>query len=68
VILITTSKGMEGKPRLAYDGYAGAQQAINLPRVMNGAEYGAWRCQRLTTPAVHDVYPVPRRGFDRLHC
>ncbi|MDR2233086.1 MAG: TonB-dependent receptor [Tannerella sp.] len=40
VILITTKKGKEGKPRVSFDMYYGGQWMTNNPmRVMNGDEY-----------------------------
>jgi len=40
VILITTKKGKEGKPRVSFDMYYGGQWMTNNPmRVMNGEEY-----------------------------
>lgn len=47
VILITTKKGVEGKPRFSYSGNVGVQRAANLPRLMNGEEQAQWRCQLL---------------------
>lgn len=47
VILITTKKGVEGKPRFAYEGYAGVQEAVSIPTLKNGAEFAAFRCQRI---------------------
>lgn len=39
VILITTKKGVVGKPTVRYNGYIGIQQAQRLPDMMNGEEY-----------------------------
>jgi TonB-linked SusC/RagA family outer membrane protein len=39
VILITTKRGAEGKPKLSYSGYAGYQKATNLPKHLSSAEY-----------------------------
>lgn len=39
VILITSKKGMIGKPAVRYSGYVGVQQAQRLPDMMNGEEY-----------------------------
>ncbi len=46
VILITTKKG-GGAPRFSYEGYAGAQETTNLPRLMTGAEFADFKCVRL---------------------
>ena len=45
VILVTTKRGNEGKPRFGYQGHAGFQEAVNIPRLMNGVEWARWRCQ-----------------------
>ena len=47
VILITTRKGVQGKPRLGYRGHVGIQEAVNLPRLMTGPEWARWRCDLL---------------------
>lgn len=39
VILITSKKGVVGKPTVRYNGYVGVQQAQRLPKMMNGEEY-----------------------------
>ncbi|MBV9772466.1 MAG: TonB-dependent receptor [Gemmatimonadetes bacterium] len=45
VLLLTTRKGT-GKPRISYDGYAGAQQVAHLPGLMTGPQFAAFKCQR----------------------
>jgi TonB-linked SusC/RagA family outer membrane protein len=47
VILITTKKGGGGKARLSYSGNAGVQQITNMPHIMTGPEFAAYKCQRL---------------------
>ena len=39
VILITSLKGIEGKPRIKYDGYYSIQDFANYPDYMNGDEF-----------------------------
>ena len=39
VVLITTKRGQEGKPKLSYEGYAGWQQLPNQLEVMNLKEF-----------------------------
>ncbi|MGJ1497278.1 SusC/RagA family TonB-linked outer membrane protein [Sphingobacterium spiritivorum] len=39
VILITSKKGMAGKPRMSYNGYFGVQNVERRLDLMNGAEY-----------------------------
>lgn len=46
VLLITTKKG-GGKARFSYEGYVGAQEITNLPRLMTGAEFADFKCVRL---------------------
>tara|TARA_Y100001980_G_C14556834_1_gene351000 strand:+ start:29572 stop:32844 length:3273 start_codon:yes stop_codon:yes gene_type:complete len=47
VILITTKKGEQGKPRFGYDGYAGVVQMANVPEVMNGEEFYQFKLARV---------------------
>lgn len=47
VILVTTRKGTGGKPRVAYQAYAGTSSISNVPRLMNGPEFAAFKCERL---------------------
>lgn len=39
VIMITTKRGVSGKPSIEYNGYAGFKAAINKPDFMNGDEW-----------------------------
>ena len=39
VVLITTKRGKPGKPVFSFDAYSGIQQAVNLPELLNAAEY-----------------------------
>lgn len=39
VVLITTKKGVKGKPVIAYNGYAGWQAATNQVKMANATEY-----------------------------
>lgn len=47
VLIVTTKRGRTGKPTFAYSGYTGTQSFANLPRMMNGEEFAAFKCQRL---------------------
>ncbi|HEU4632283.1 MAG TPA: TonB-dependent receptor [Gemmatimonadaceae bacterium] len=47
VILVTTKRGTPGKPRMSYDGYVGTSEIVNLPRMMNGQEFAAVKCQHI---------------------
>lgn len=46
VVLVTTKKG-GGAPRFSYEANAGVQEITNLPRLMTGAEFAAFKCVRL---------------------
>lgn len=39
VVLVTTKRGVEGKPVVDYSGYVGVRQYTNLPKMMSGEEY-----------------------------
>ena len=51
VILVTTKKGTNGRPRFSYAGYAGTQDVSNVPRLMNAQEFAAFKCTRLQNDA-----------------
>lgn len=39
VVLITTKRGKSGKPSFSFESYAGVQNAVNLPDLLNAEEY-----------------------------
>lgn len=39
VIIITTKKGLSGKPRVSYDSYVGIKMPAHVPRLMNTEEF-----------------------------
>ncbi|WP_128543300.1 SusC/RagA family TonB-linked outer membrane protein [Larkinella soli] len=39
VLLITTKRGKTGKPRIAYDGWAGVSEVVRLPELLNADQY-----------------------------
>ncbi|TDB64246.1 SusC/RagA family TonB-linked outer membrane protein [Arundinibacter roseus] len=39
VIIITTKKGLSGKPRVSYDSYVGVKMPAHIPRMMNSQEF-----------------------------
>ena len=41
VVIVTTKKGSQGKPRISFDARAGIQRAVNLPEMMNTQRHGA---------------------------
>jgi len=47
VILITTKEGIDGSSQLSYDSYFSVQNYVNLPNIMNGAEYFEFKQERL---------------------
>jgi TonB-linked SusC/RagA family outer membrane protein len=49
VILITSKKGVVGKPRFTYNGYAGTQNAVNIPNLMTAPQFADFKCVRLRT-------------------
>nr|WP_262909643.1 TonB-dependent receptor [Niabella pedocola] len=60
VVLITTKKGVSGKPRITFNANVGFVENAGMPRVMNGEEFITWRHDyevgRRTT-AYLDQYP-----------
>ena len=46
VIIITTKKGMTGKPTIAYEGSYGWKQAYGIPRLLTGPEHWAFGVER----------------------
>jgi TonB-linked SusC/RagA family outer membrane protein len=49
VLLVTSRKGVVGKPRTSYTGYVGAQTIVNVPRLMNAQEFYDFKCVRIRT-------------------
>ncbi len=45
VVIITTKRGKAGKTIISYDAYMGQKKATNLPEMMNGTEYVAFRTE-----------------------
>lgn len=39
VVIVTTKKGLSGKPRVNYDSYVGVKVPAHIPRLMNSAEF-----------------------------
>jgi TonB-dependent starch-binding outer membrane protein SusC len=48
VVLITTKRGKSGKPAFSFEAYTGIQQAVNLPKLLNSAEYLTIRNEAIT--------------------
>lgn len=48
VVVITTKRGKTGKPRFTFDTYAGIQQAVNLPEMLNAKDYLTIRNEAIT--------------------
>lgn len=48
VVLITTKRGKAGKPVFQFDAYAGVQNAIKLPDLLNAEEFLAIRNEAIT--------------------
>lgn len=59
VILVTTKEGLEGKPKISYDGYYSIQQFTDLPNLMNGEEFYNFKMDRepdALTQSEREVY------------
>ncbi len=60
VILVTTKMGTAGKPRISFDARYGTQEAINIPKFLNGNDFYAFKQLRepgnitATEQAVYD--------------
>ncbi|QHV97836.1 TonB-dependent receptor [Spirosoma endbachense] len=39
VVIVTTKKGLSGKPRVSYDSYVGLKTPAHIPRLMNAQEF-----------------------------
>ena len=39
VVIVTTKKGISGKPRVNYDGYVGVKKLAHIPKMMSSAEF-----------------------------
>lgn len=39
VVMVTTKRGVSGKPKISYSGYAGFRKYTNMPDMMSGDEY-----------------------------
>lgn len=46
VILVTTKEGVEGKPKISYNGYYSIQEFTKLPDIMNGEEFYKFKMER----------------------
>lgn len=58
VVLVTSRKGVVGKPRMRYTGYVGTQTIANLPRLMNAQEFADFKCVRMRTSPTQDCSTV----------
>lgn len=56
VILVTTKKGIEGKIKLSYSGYAGFQKPTRLPEWVNSAEYATLYNEALQNDGLQPKY------------
>ncbi len=48
VVLITTKRGKSGKPAFTFEAYSGLQEVVNLPKLLNAAEYLTIRNEAIT--------------------
>jgi TonB-linked SusC/RagA family outer membrane protein len=58
VVLVTSRKGVVGKPRMRYTGYVGTQTIANVPRLMNAQEFADFKCVRMRTTPTQDCTTV----------
>ncbi len=54
VLLVTSKKGINGKPILTYSGYTGTQRIANLPTLMNAQQFAEFKCVRIRTSPTQD--------------
>lgn len=57
VILITTKKGSGGKPTLSYDGFVSFDQAIHIPKLMDGESFWKYKTEALKAANILPVTP-----------
>lgn len=57
VILITTKKGSGGKPTLSYDGFVSFDQAVNIPKLMDGESFWKYKTEALKAANILPVTP-----------
>lgn len=72
VILVTTKKGVVGKPVISYNGYVGWQQATRMPEFLNSADYAtllneAYKNDGLPAIYTPDEIEKFRNGTDPNH-
>lgn len=72
VILVTTKKGVVGKPVITYNGYAGWQQATRLPDFLNSADYATLLNEAYKNDGLPSIYTAEeiekfRNGTDPDH-
>ena len=60
VILITTKKGKDGKVNITYDGFVGINQITNVPELLDGPEFYAFREER--SPGF--ISPTEQEAFE----
>ncbi|MGI9044480.1 MAG: SusC/RagA family TonB-linked outer membrane protein [Gemmatimonadaceae bacterium] len=54
VLLVTSKKGINGKPILTYSAYTGTQRISNLPTLMNAQQFAEFKCVRIRTSPTQD--------------
>jgi TonB-dependent starch-binding outer membrane protein SusC len=64
VIIVTTKKGLSGKPRVSYDAYVGYKVPAHLPKLMNAQEfYKATYTDRVLEGAVGATFTAAELGI-----
>lgn len=72
VILITTKRGVVGKPKVSYNGYVGWQDACRLPKYLDSYNYAlllneAYRNDGANAPYSEEVLQTIKDGTDPDH-
>lgn len=49
VVIVTTKKGKQGKTQISYDGYMGAKDVLNRPKMANAQEYTTYYNENLAS-------------------
>lgn len=64
VILITTKKGKQGKPKISYSGSWGMKEIYNLPPLMNGQQHWGFAVERYSEEVVAS-YPTRLENYQK---
>ncbi len=65
VVLITTKRGKSGQPTFTFEAYSGVQQAVNLPALLNSADYLTIRNEAIANANALRNPANQVKGYDR---